>query len=79
MLLNIIAEIYAMEPGEILLKGKQPKKVRARSLLCYWAVRELGLSLREVARKLDLSPPAVGYAVERGESIAIDNNYRLTF
>ena len=46
-------------------------------MFCIWAVRELGLSLRELARRLELSAPAVGYSVERGEFIARDNGYHL--
>ncbi len=55
------AEIYGMEPGEILSKGKQQRKVQARSLFCFWAVRELGMSLRDIARRLELSSPVVGF------------------
>ena len=55
-----VAEIYGMEPREILSGGKQQRKVKARSLCCFWAVSELGMSLRELARRLEMSPPAVG-------------------
>ena len=72
-----VAEIYDMDPRDILSRGKQQKKVKARSLFCFWAVKELGLSLRELSRRLELSAPAVGYSVERGESIARENGYRL--
>ena len=72
-----VAEIYDMDPREFLSKGKQQLKVRARSLFCFWAVKELGVSLRELARRLEISPPAVGYSVERGEAIARENGYRL--
>lgn len=72
-----VAEIYDMDPREFLSKGKQKMKVRARSLFCYWAVKELGMSIRELARQLELSPPAVGYSVERGEIIARQWGYRL--
>jgi len=51
--------------------------VKARSLFCFWAVKELGMSLRELSRRLEISPPAVGYSVERGEAIARENGYRL--
>jgi len=73
-----VAEIYGLESDEIFSRGKQPKKVQARSLFCYWAVNELGISLRELARRLEISPPGVGYSVERGENIARKNGYRLT-
>ena len=59
-----------MPPRDILQAGKQPQRVRARSLVCYWAVRELGLSATEVGRQLDLSQSAVSRAVPRGEKIA---------
>jgi len=72
-----VAGIYDMDPDEIYSKGKQQKKVMARSLFCFWAVKELGMSLRELARQLEISPPAVGYSVERGEAIARENGYSL--
>jgi chromosomal replication initiation ATPase DnaA len=72
-----VGEIYDMEPRQFLSKGKEHLKVRARSLFCFWAVKELGMSLRELSRRLELSSPAVGYAVERGETIAREKGYRL--
>lgn len=65
-----VGELFAMPPRDILQAGKQPQRVRARSLVCYWAVRELGLSATEVGRQLDLSQSAVSRAVPRGEKIA---------
>jgi hypothetical protein len=35
------------------------------------------LSKRELARRLEMSPPAIGYSVERGEAIAHENGYRV--
>ena len=49
----------------------------ARSLLCYWAVRELGLAATELAKRLKMTQPAVSYAVSRGEQIAKERNYNL--
>jgi hypothetical protein len=46
-----VAEIFGIEIDAIYVKGKQRKKVKARSLFCYWAVRELGFSLTELARR----------------------------
>ena len=57
--------------------GKHKEAVKARSLLCYWAVRELGMTMVSLARRLGQSVPAVGKAVARGEKIAKDNNYLL--
>ena len=72
-----VAEIYGMKPGEVLSKGKQQGKVKARSLFCFWAVREFGMSLRELAKELEMSPPGVGFSVERGEAIAFENGLQL--
>ena len=62
---------------DILSKGKQQRKVKAGRPLCFWAVREVGISLTELARHLGLSVPAIGYSVERGEIIAREHGYQL--
>jgi putative transposase len=71
------AEICGIDLDDIFLKGKQQKRVKARSLFCFWAVHELGISLTELARRLGISVPGVGYSVERGGKIARENDYRL--
>jgi REP-associated tyrosine transposase len=72
-----VAEFYKLKEGDILSTGKHQRKVKARSLFCYWAVRELGITLTEMARYLGLSVPGIGYSVERGEIIARENGYKL--
>ena len=72
-----VAEIYGVEPRGIFFKGKQQRKVKARSLFCFWAVSELGMSLRELAMRLEMSSPGVGFSVERGETIARENGLQL--
>jgi hypothetical protein len=69
-----VAKIHGVEDKEVFSKGRQQKKVKARSLLCYWAVREAGISLRTLAKRLGLSAPGVGYAVERGEAIVQESH-----
>jgi hypothetical protein len=51
---------------------------RCTSLLCFWTVRELGMSLTELARHLGISVPCVGYDVERRKPIARYNNSQIT-
>jgi putative transposase len=72
-----VAEIYSLTVKEVLARGRQRQKVSARSLFCYWAVYELGVTLTELARRLRLSPAGVGYAAQRGKAIARENGYRL--
>ena len=66
-----------VKPEEIFQPGKQPVKVKARSLLCYWAVRELGVTMADLAPKLNISQPAVSMSARRGERIALENGYSL--
>ena len=39
-----VAEVLNMDQDEVFSKGRQNRKVRARSLLCFWGARELGMS-----------------------------------
>ena len=71
------ASLCAVEVDDIYSRNKQKTKVKARSLFCYWASRELGVSHTELARRLGISVPAVSYSVERGEMIAREKNYQL--
>jgi putative transposase len=72
-----VSEVLGMKPDEVFSKGRQDRKVKARSLLCFWAARELGLSHTALAKKLEMSLAGVGFSVERGESIARMGNYSL--
>ena len=69
------AQIAGIEPSQVWASGKQPKVVQARSLLCYWANTELGLSQAWLSKRLRLSQPAISLSVVRGRTIAIQNNY----
>mgnify|MGYP000042991672 FL=1 len=46
-------------------------------LMCYWTVRELGLTDAELATSLGVTQPALSYAVSRGEQIAKERSYNL--
>jgi putative transposase len=72
-----VSKIYGIPEGEIYSRGRRKVQVEARDLLCYWAVRELGVSCTDVAKRLGMSQPGVGYAVSRGEKIAKNHKYQL--
>jgi len=72
-----VSALYGMSEEELYLKGRRKVQVEARDLLCYWAVWELGLSCTDVARRLGMSQPGVGYAVNRGKNIAGKHQYQL--
>jgi DNA-binding MarR family transcriptional regulator len=46
--------------------------VKARSVLCYWATRELGITTVELSKRLRVSQPTVSQSVKRGEKIAAE-------
>jgi len=71
------AKIFSIDATEIFKPGKQMAKVQARSLLCYWATQELGMSMTALAKKLHISQPSVSISTRRGERIAQDNGYLL--
>ncbi|MEA3446190.1 MAG: transposase, partial [Bacteroidota bacterium] len=72
-----VSEIFEIAVKYILSPGKQPKRVMARSVLAYWAVRELGISGTKVGKKLGLSQPATSRAVQRGEQLVSEHRLSL--
>ncbi len=65
-----VSTVLGIEPAQIWAPGKHPMTVKARSLLCYWAVRQLGFSATELSKRLRISQPSVSISVKRGETIA---------
>ena len=72
-----VSEVSGIKTDEVFSKGRQDRKVKARSLLCFWASRELGLPHTTLAKKLEMSLANIGFSVERGESIAKEGSYTL--
>ena len=71
------ASLCGIKSEEIFTPVKYPVVVQARSLFCYWAVRELGVSATALARRLKISQPAVSISVRRGEKIAVEREFQL--
>jgi REP element-mobilizing transposase RayT len=72
-----VTDLLDMEPGDIWRQGRYRRLVTARSLLCYWAVRELNISMASLSRRLKISTVAVSKSVQRGADIAKQNDYHL--
>lgn len=64
-----IADEFDIDPAQLFSAVRYPGIVQARSVLCYWAVRELGMTATELARRMGLTQPAVSISVKRGEKI----------
>ncbi len=72
-----VGSVMEIDVSEIWKSGKLKNRVAARSLFCFWAVREFGASMTEVSRRLNLSLSGVSQSVIRGEKIAETNGYEL--
>ena len=78
-LARYVASLFEMEPDEALSPEKYGQAVKARSVFCYWAVRELGERATALARMLGLRQPAVRISVKRGEKKARDMKLKANF
>ncbi|MBT4642529.1 MAG: transposase [Deltaproteobacteria bacterium] len=71
------AVIYDIDTADIFSKSRLRQRVDARGIFCFWAVRELNISLSELSRRLKMTPAGIGYAVQRGEVIVREFGYSL--
>jgi putative transposase len=75
--LDRVKELTSVEPELILTKDRRLETVRTRSLACYLAVEELGLTQPEISLKLGMTQAAVSIAVRRGAQFAVESECRL--
>ena len=72
-----VAQVLDIPLEIVWEKSRRPQVAVARSLLCYWASKELGMSMTDLAKRLNLTQPAISIAARRGEKIARENQYML--
>lgn len=72
-----VSEITGISPKQIFDRQRDKKRTDARSILCFWAKEELGMTQRELALGLNLTPPAISHAVKRGRMIVEKNSYMI--
>ena len=73
-----VAKVLEIPVEIVWEKNRRPQVVEARSLLCFWANKELAMTMSDLARRMNLTQPAISIAVRRGEKIAEKNCWRLT-
>ena len=64
-----VSKIFGIKGKEIWSPGKFRRIVEARSVLCYLAVRELGVSMTMLSREMGISVAAISGSVIRGQKI----------
>jgi hypothetical protein len=67
--------LFKLNVKELLSPSKQPERVKARSLICYWAVKKVGISSLYVASKLGIKQPSVSRAAVRGEKDCVRSGF----
>jgi hypothetical protein len=72
-----VAEVLGMKIEQVTAFGKSPQTVKARSLLCFWAHRKLGMTTIEIGRRLKISQSAVSRSSLRGQRIERENRFEL--
>ena len=72
-----VATLMGLAVEAVWAAGKHRNTVAARSLLCYWAVRHIGVSMSSLAQRLGISPTSVSQSVTRGEALALNNSLTL--
>ena len=72
-----ISILFHVEKDYITGRGRQKDRVRAGDLLCCRTVAESGMPMVDLAGKFDMTPVAVSYAVQRGESMAKERGLQL--
>lgn len=72
-----VIDLFSLKHDELYGQGRTKRVAQARSLFCFWVVRELGLSQKTLADRFSVTEPAITYAVRRGQKIAHDNRYKL--
>jgi len=72
-----VAEVMEIETERVTAFGKSPQTVKARSLLCFWAHRKLGMTTIEIGRRLNISQSAVSRSSMRGQQIERENRFEL--
>ena len=72
-----VAMLMQMPVGALWRPGRYRRLVMARSLFCFWAVRELGVSMTELADRFNISTAAVSKSVARGSAIAEKEGFDL--
>jgi len=72
-----VVKLLGIDVSVVWSAGKYRHIVEARSLFCYWAVREMGVSMTSLAKRLKLSVAAITQSVERGERLKEEKYYHF--
>jgi hypothetical protein len=76
-LVDRVLGLFGLTFKELLTGGKQRKMVQARSVLCYWGTRELGLSAVSISKRLNIAASTASESAMRGRKIVEEHGWNL--
>jgi putative transposase len=74
---DAVADYFNLPCDRLYTPGRYPAVVQARSVLCFLAVRELGITATDLARQMELSQPAISISVKRGAGIVEEKKLNI--
>ena len=76
-LVDRVTDLFGLTFKELFTGGKQRRTVQARSVLCYWGTRELGMSAVGIAKKLNIVSSTASESVTRGRQIVEEQGLKF--
>jgi len=76
-LVSRVLGLFGLTFNELLTGGKQRRMVQARSVLCYWGTRELGMSAVSISKKLKIASSTASESAMRGRQIVEEHGLKL--
>ncbi|RJQ56152.1 MAG: transposase [Desulfobacteraceae bacterium] len=76
-LVNRVLGLFGLTFNELLTGGKQRRVVKARSVLCYWGTRELGMSAVSISKELNIAFSTASESAMRGRQIVEEHGWKL--
>jgi putative transposase len=78
-LMELVAKQLGLVSADVLSTGRKRAVSRARAIICALATQYLGISGRELSRRLHLSPSAISKLVQRGRGYALTEDLAGAF
>jgi REP element-mobilizing transposase RayT len=76
-LVDRVLGLFGLTFDELMTTGKQRRTVQARSVLCYWGTRELGMSAVWISKRLNIAPSTASESAMRGRQIVEEHGLKL--
>ncbi|WP_179957855.1 transposase, partial [Exilibacterium tricleocarpae] len=73
-LISWVCKYVEVESEQLMQKGRSNALSLAKALICFWGVRELRLTTRQLGDRLGVSPAAVSKSSKRGRDYCLKHN-----